>query len=276
MAKESLERPSTQTETGAESPKKKTEPVDTLYSRPFDKEKHGEQVVKLEQIKENEQKVEKMKERFTDLVLLFSEGRLDTPVDVSGEKHWLELENFSVGEKKEKPEKLIRDVSGGLNPASININLKLIKTEGREESLYLNLHVSAGRLLAGGGALREDLKKNITDIFGGTDGHYRKITEMEKTKENKEENNHPVGEIEKNTMLKALKNTGAEVSFVGKGEVFTLIAEYPSGGEKIMVSLYGNREPWHLETISARESKNNFFSGSPGEVLSEIYKYMEK
>lgn len=252
-------------------------PVDTLYYRPFEAKKKGEERIRIDKIDKNEEKAEKMKQRFNELILMFSEGRLDTPVEVSGENHWMELNKFFKKGAEAKSEDLMDDVNKGLNPAEINLEFKLIKTEGRAESLNIDFKISAERLLMGGGELKEDLKKNITDIFGGTSRHYQDIREAGEKEKNKtaEFIKKPVDEVQKLAMEEGLRGTGYMVVRINNGDIFTLIAENPVSQKKVMVSLYGNKEPWRLEKITGKEDKVDNFAGPPDEVLSEIYKFIE-
>ncbi len=252
-------------------------PVDTLYYRPFEAKGRKDERLTLEQIEKNEEKTEKMKERFNELILMFSEGRLDTPVEVSGENHWMELNRFFKKGMEQKSEDLIKEVNKGMDPADINLEFKLIKTEGRAESLNIDFKVSAERLMAGGGELKEDLKKNITDIFGGTSRHYQNIRESreQETKQEAARENPQVDQIQKIAMEEGLRATGYMVTRINNGAIFTLIAEHPVSQRKVMVSLYGDREPWRLEKITGKEDKVENFAGPPDEVLSEIYKFIE-
>ncbi len=251
------------------------QPVDTLYYKPFKgAEREGERLT-LRKMEESEEKAEKMKERFGELMLMFSEGRLDTPVEVAGENHIMELNKIFKGEEEVNSGDIIRKVNEGLNPASINIGFKLSKTEGRPEALFIDLKVSAARLLEGGGDLKEDLKKNITGIFAGTSRHYENIREEKDRAQETETPRKTVESVEKKTMAGALESTGAFVSHINNGDVYTLVAEYPDTGKKVMISLFNNREPWYLETAAGNEDKNENFTGPPGEVLAEIYRFIE-
>lgn len=278
MPQESFEK--RKVDTGYYRPESKNEvkkPVDTLYYSPFKAGDGSEERLNLEKIEKNEEKSEKMKERFNELILMFSEGKLDTPVEVSGENHWMELNKFFKKGLEVKSEDLIKEVNKGLDLSQIDLEFKLTKTEGREDFLKIDFKVSAEQLLAGGGELKEDLKKNITNIFGGTSRHYQNIreaTEVE-NKQNKANENPSVDQVQKIAMEEGLRGTGYMVTRINNGEVFTLIAEHPVSQKKVMVSLYGDREPWRLEKITGKEDKVESFAGPPDEVLSEIYKFIE-
>jgi len=258
---------------------KNIKPADTIYSKPFnkkDKENETERLT-LDRIKQNEERVEKIKERFNELMLLLSEGKLETPVTVAGENHWMELNRFLKGDQEASPQDLSRDVVDGFDPNKINIEFKLTRTENRPDPLFINIKVSAARLLEGGGVLKEDLERNITNIFGGTTQRYKNMSEAVKAEEDKEEHRErpPVDPIQKIAMERGLMETGAVVTRIEYGKIFTLIAEYPDTQKKVVVSVFGSKEPWRLEKITNKDDKVENFAGPPGEVLSEIYKFIE-
>lgn len=223
------------------------------------------------QLEKEDQQYEKMAARLKELEKALKPNRLWTKVEVSGEQHTISFTKLELGGRT-VPVSEVLEKKGNTyqNLLKTNIHLRLSKTAGRAEHLFLFFSTPLTHLLKGGGKIEQELAQQITNQFAGTKHYYEGLEQ--KQQQQKEVPPAPEGYEEAKEQIRgALQKQGAEISEVQNEEggsfLFGFIARFPETGKQVHITTI-DKLVWSVALVEDQKTKKELFNLRPQEVIS--------
>lgn len=255
-------------------PFEKKEQREKIRGIQIDEEKE-EEVFELENLernlKEGEEKNEKLLQRLKSLEKILKANKLWTKVEVAGEEHTIAFSHLEQKEEPITPSEVIKQAEKDeyvLSRTMISFRLK--KTEGRTEHLFLSFKTPLITFLQGGGKIEQELQKLVTQQFAGTKHYYSTLQEKQEQQQ-REPHDTEVFEIEKKQIKGALQKNGAEISEAEGAEknhfIMSFIASFPGTNKQIHISTI-DKKSWNVVKVKDQKIKKEIFNLRAQEVIS--------